>query len=276
MHRVNANGARIPAIGLGTWTLRGTACARMVETALDVGYRHVDTAIMYENEAAVGEGLRASHVAREDIFLTSKVWYTDIAEGKLQRAAEASVKRLGVDYLDLLLIHWPNPRIPLAESIGALNAVRRSGLARNIGVSNFTLPLLAEAITLSEVPPACNQVEYHPYLDQSKLLAACRAAGMAMVSYCPLYRGGPLFLEPAVAAAAQAHGRTPAQIVLRWHIQQEGVAAIPRTTRPERLAENLAVLDFALSDAEMAAISRLRAANERICDFDFAPKWDAA
>ena len=276
MHRVNANGAQIPAIGLGTWTLRGAECTRMVETALDVGYRHVDTAIMYENEEAVGQGLRASPVPREDIFLTSKVWYTDIAAGKLQRAAEASLKRLCVDYLDLLLIHWPNPRIPLADSIGALNAVRRSGLARNIGVSNFTLPLLAEATAISEAPLACNQVEYHPYLDQSKLLAACRAAGMAMVSYCPIYRGGPLFLEPAVVAAAQAHGRTPAQIVLRWQIQQDGVVAIPRTTRSERLAENLAVFDFALSDAEMAALSRLRSANERICDFDFSPKWDVA
>ena len=276
MHRVNANGAQIPAIGLGTWTLRGAECTRMVETALDVGYRHVDTAIMYENEEAVGQGLRASPVPREDIFLTSKVWYTDIAAGKLQRAAEASLKRLGVDYLDLLLIHWPNPRIPLADSIGALNAVRRSGLARNIGVSNFTLPLLAEATAISETPLACNQVEYHPYLDQSKLLAACRAAGMAMVSYCPIYRGGPLFLEPAVVAAAQAHGRTPAQIVLRWQVQQDGVVAIPRTTRPERLAENLAVFDFALSDTEMAALSRLRSANERICDFDFSPKWDVA
>jgi diketogulonate reductase-like aldo/keto reductase len=276
MHRVDANGARIPAIGLGTWTLRGAECTRMVEAALDVGYRHVDTAIMYENEDAVGEGLRASPVPRDEIFLTTKVWYTDIAAGKLQRAAEASIRRLRVDYLDLLLIHWPNPKVPLADSIGALNEVRNAGLARNIGVSNFTLPLIAEATALSEAPLACNQVEYHPYLDQTKVHAACRAAGMAMVSYCPIYRGGPLFLEPAVLDAARAHGRTPAQIVLRWQVQQDGVVAIPRTTRTERLAENLAVFDFALSDGEMAAISKLRSANERICDYDFSPKWDAA
>lgn len=276
MHRVNANGAQIPAIGLGTWTLRGAECATMVAKALEVGYRHVDTAIMYDNEEAVGQGLRASGLPREDIFLTTKVWYTDIAAGKLERAAEASLKRLRVDYLDLLLIHWPNPRVPLADSIGALNAVRNAGLARNIGVSNFTLPLIAQAIALSEAPLACNQVEYHPYLDQSKVLSACRAAGMATVSYCPIYRGGPLFEEPAVLAAAQAHGRTPAQIVLRWQVQQEGVVAIPRTTRPERLRENLAIFDFSLSESEMAAISRLRVANERICDYDFSPKWDAA
>ncbi len=276
MHRVVANGANIPAIGLGTWTLRGGECTRLVEAALDVGYRHVDTAIMYENEEAVGEGLRASPVPREDIFLTSKVWYTDIAAGKLQRAAEASLRRLRSDYLDLILIHWPNPAVPLTDSIGALNAVRRSGLARHIGVSNFTLPLIAEATAISEAPLACNQVEYHPYLDQTKVHAACRAAGMAMVSYCPIYRGGPLFEESAVMAAAQAHQRTPAQIVLRWQVQQDGVVAIPRTTRTERLAENLAIFDFALSDAEMAAISKLRSANERICDYDFSPRWDPA
>jgi len=276
MHRVVANGARIPAIGLGTWTLRGAECTRIVEAALAVGYRHVDTAIMYDNEEAVGQGLRASTVPRAEIFLTSKIWYTDIGAGKLQRAAEASLKRLGVDYLDLLLIHWPNPATPVAESIGALNEVRSAGLARNIGVANFTLPLIAEATRLSQAPLVSNQVEYHPYLDQSKVLAACRAAGMALTSYCPLYRGGPMFLEPAVVAAAEAHGRTPAQVVLRWHVQQDGVVAIPRTTRTERLRENIDVFDFALSEEEMAAISRLRVANKRICDYDFSPKWDAA
>lgn len=275
MHRVVANGAEIPAIGLGTWTLRGAECARIVEAALEVGYRHIDTAAMYENEEAVGQGLRTSSLPREEIFLTSKVWYTDIGAGRLQKAAEASLKRLGVDYLDLLLIHWPNPEIPLADSIGALNEVRAAGMARNIGVANFTLSLIAEATRLSEAPLVTNQVEYHPYLDQSKVLAACRDNGMAVTSYCPLYRGGPLFSEPAVVAAAEAHGKTPAQVVLRWHVQQEGVVAIPRTTKVERLPENIDVFDFALSEEEMGAISRLRVANRRICDYGFSPKWDA-
>ncbi|MCB1420679.1 MAG: aldo/keto reductase [Zhengella sp.] len=276
MHRVEANGASIPALGMGTWTLEGEHCAQMVAEALRVGYRHVDTAAKYANEEAVGEGLRASGLARDDYFLTTKVWFTDIADGDLQRSAEASLKRLGVDAVDLLLIHWPNPAIPLSDSIRALNAVRAAGLARHIGVSNFPSGLLAEAIGLSDAPLACNQVEYHPYLNQDKLKAMLAANGMALTSYCPLYRGGALFDEPAVSNAAAAHGRTPGQIVLRWHVQQDGVIAIPRTSRPERLAENLSVFDFTLSDDEMAAISALRQRNARICDFDFSPVWDAA
>lgn len=275
MHNVEANGASIPALGMGTWTLEGEACASLVADALALGYRHVDTAAAYKNEQAVGEGLRASGFSRDDIFVTTKVWWTDLAAGDLRRSAEDSLRRLGLDYVNLLLIHWPNPEIPLADSIGALNEVRAAGMARNIGVANFTLSLIAEATRLSEAPLVTNQVEYHPYLDQSKVLAACRDNGMAVTSYCPLYRGGPLFSEPAVVAAAEAHGKTPAQVVLRWHVQQEGVVAIPRTTKVERLPENIDVFDFALSEEEMGAISRLRVANRRICDYGFSPKWDA-
>jgi diketogulonate reductase-like aldo/keto reductase len=276
MHVVEANGARIPALGLGTWTLKGDACAEMVEKALGVGYRHVDTAVMYGNEEAVGAGLKASSVPRDAIFLTTKIWYTDIGAGDLERAAEASLRRLGVDRVDLLLIHWPNPQIPLAQSIRALNAARAAGLTRHIGVSNFPTALLAQASAVSDAPLVCNQVEYHPYLDQSKVHAAARQRGMAMVSYCPLHRGGPLFDEPAVQEAARRHARSPAQIVLRWHVQQDGVVAIPRTTRPERLAENFAIFDFTLEPSEMAALSALSIAGHRICDYEFSPQWDAA
>lgn len=276
MRSVSANGAMIPVLGLGTWTLKGAACSELVAHALDLGYRHVDTAAAYDNEAAVGAGLRASGVPRADFFLTTKVWWTDLAPADLERSAEESLKRLGVDHVDLLLIHWPNPSIRLEDTIAALNRVRARGLARHIGVSNFTLGLLSRAIAASEAPLAANQVEYHPYLDQRKMLAACRAAGMAMVSYCPIARGGTLFSEPAIAGAAARHGRTPAQVVLRWHVQQDGVVAIPRTTKKERLAENLAVFDFALDADEMAAISALAGAGRRICDFDFSPDWDPA
>lgn len=276
MHSVTAHGAMIPALGLGTWTLKGAACSELVAHALDLGYRHVDTAAAYDNETAVGAGLSASGVPRDDYFLTTKVWWTDLAPADLERSAEQSLKRLGVDHVDLLLIHWPNPKIRLEDTIAALNRVRARGLARHIGVSNFTLGLLSRAIAASEAPLAANQVEYHPYLDQRKILAACRAAGMAMVSYCPIARGGTLFAEPAIAGAAARHGRTPAQVVLRWHVQQDGVVAIPRTTKKERLAENLAVFDFALDANEMAAISALTGAGRRICDFDFSPAWDPA
>lgn len=276
MHSVEANGASIPALGLGTWTLKGKECSGLVAEALRVGYRHVDTAAAYGNEEAVGEGLRASGVARDAVFVTTKVWWTDLGAADLRRSAEASLSRLGLDAVDLLLIHWPNPAIPLAETVAALNRTREEGLARHIGVSNFPTALLREAIALSDAPLVANQVEHHPYLDQSKVRAVCEAAGMALVGYCPLHRGGGLLQEPVIVEAARAHGRTPGQIVLRWHVQQPGTVAIPRTSRKERLAENAAIFDFVLSDEEMAAISALGSAANRICDYDFSPEWDPA
>ena len=274
MHSVKANGADIPVLGFGTWTLKGGNCAHLVKRALDVGYRHVDTAIMYGNEKEVAQGIAASGVPRDSIFLTTKVWYTDIGSGDLERAAEASLGRLGVDSVDLLLIHWPNPEIPLANSIGALNRARERGLARHIGVSNFTIPLLEEACALSGAPLVCNQVESHPFLDQRRVHAACREHGMAMTAYAPLGRGNVLDAAPIREAAAR-HGRTPAQIVLRWHLQQEGVVCIPRTSRAERIDENARIFDFELAGEEMAAIDALRSANRRICDYAFSPEWDA-
>jgi len=274
MHTVDANGANIPAIGLGTFTLSGENATRLVANALKSGYRHIDTAAMYDNEEAVGAGLRASGIERDDIFLTTKVWPSDIADGDLQRSVEASLRRLNVERVDLALIHWPNPEIPLADSIKALNEVKDRGLARHIGISNFTVALVEQAVALSRHPLACNQIEYHPYLNQDRVLAACRRNGLAVVSYCPLARGSALFKERAVAAPAERHGRTPAQIVLRWHIQQEGVAAIPRSSNPERIADNLDVFDFALDPEEMKAIDTLRTRGYRICDFAFSPEWD--
>lgn len=276
MHHVHANGAAIPALGLGTWTLTGDAAVSLVEHALRIGYRHVDTAAAYGNEEEVGEGLRASGVDRNEVFVTTKVWWTDIAPGALEKSAEHSLKRLGLHQVDLLLIHWPNPRISLEGSIRAMNAVRHAGLTRHIGVSNFTTALMAEALRYSEAPLVANQVEYHPFIDQRKVYATCRAAGMAMVAYCPLHRGRSLSGHRVIADAARRYGKTEAQVVLRWHVQQEGVVAIPRTSRKERLAENAAIFDFALSPEEMAAISALSRANDRICDYGFSPAWDTA
>jgi diketogulonate reductase-like aldo/keto reductase len=276
MHSVSGNGAKIPAIGLGTWTLRDAAATRLVAGALEAGYRHIDTATSYENEAAVGEGLRASGVPRDDIFLTTKVWPTDIAAGDLQRTVEGSLKRLGVEQVDLALIHWPSKTVPLAESIEALNEVRARGLARNIGVSNFTVALIEEAVALSEHPLACNQVENHPLLNQDRVMAACRKHGLALVSYCPLARGSDLFAQGPVSEAAARHGKTPAQVVLRWQVQRDGVVAIPRSSDAGRIRENLDVFDFTLDDGEVAAIDALRSQALRICDFEFSPEWDRA
>lgn len=269
---VQANGAAIPAIGLGTWTLRGEDCVRAVSTALRTSYRHVDTAAAYGNEEAVGEGLRAGGVDRDAVFVTTKVWYEDIGPGDLERSAEASLKRLGLDRVDLLLIHWPNRDVPLRGSIAALCAAKRRGLTQHVGVSNFTTKLLDEAVAASSEPIVANQCEYHPRLDQSRLMAACRRHGVAFVSYAPLGRT-EILRDDTVRAIAADRGRSPAQIVLRWHVQQ-GCVAIPKSGDEGRIAENLAVFDFTLSEAEMARLSALARPDGRMISPAWAPDWD--
>jgi diketogulonate reductase-like aldo/keto reductase len=269
---IHANGATIPSIGLGTWNLRGRECAKAVADALGVGYRHLDTAAMYGNEEAVGDGVRASGLKRDDVFITTKVWHDALRDGALQRSAEASLKRLELEAVDLLLIHWPNRSVPLKESIAALCDTKRRGLARHIGVANFNIALLDESNRLATEPLVANQCEYHPRLDQSRLIAACRAYGMAFVSYSPLGRGEAV-REPAVAAVAKQHRKTPAQIVLRWHTQQAGVAAIPKSANAARIAENIALFDFELTPTEMDRISAESRPHGRMLDPGWA-KWD--
>ena len=276
MHEVNANGAKIPAIGMGTWTLEGETARKLVATALEVGYRHIDTAAMYRNEAAVGQGLKDSGLARDDVFLTTKVWPSEAAADDFIASASASLDRLGVDHVDLILIHWPSKTVPFAETIEALNEVKAKGWTKAIGLSNFTIDQIEEAVALSTTPLACNQIEYHPLLNQTRVIETCRKHGLAVTSYCPLARGGDLFSDPAITGPAARTGASPAQVVLRWHVQQDGVVAIPRTSNPDRLSENLNIGDFQLTDQEMAAISALRGAGYRICDFEFSPEWDAA
>jgi 2,5-diketo-D-gluconate reductase B len=273
MQFVEANGgARIPAIGLGTWELRGRSCARLVEQALKLGYRHIDTAQVYENEREVGEGLRASGVKRDDVFVTTKVWTTHFAPNDLERSTKESLARLRLSEVDLLLLHWPNPQVPLAETLGALARVRKLGMSRHIGVSNFTVALIEQAVRLCEEPLACDQVEYHPYLDQAKVLEACARHGMAVVAYSPVAKGR-VKNDQALARIGHAHGKSAAQVCLRWLVQQN-VAAIPRTSRLERLSENIDIFDFELSEQEMLTISAMGNARERLTDFGFAPKWD--
>ncbi|GAC1563714.1 MAG: aldo/keto reductase [Beijerinckiaceae bacterium] len=272
---VEAHGAKIPAIGLGTWQLSGETCTRAVIAALECGYRHIDTAKMYGNEREVGEGLKSGGVPRDQVFVTTKVWRDDLHDGDLQRSAEESLKRLGLDQVDLLLIHWPNRNIPVKEAVRALCDTRARKLTRHIGVSNFPVPLLQEALSVASEPIVTNQCEYHPWLDQTKVLAACRKHAIAFTSYCPLGRGeGPR--DPAIAKIAQRHGKTPSQVLLRWHIQQPQVIAIPRSGTPAHIKENIGIADFELSGDNMAAISAMTKANSRIVDFDWAPDWDKA
>lgn len=272
MQFVEANGARIPAIGLGTWELRGRACARIVEQAIKLGYRHIDTAQMYENERAVGDALRASGINRDDIFVTTKIWTTHFAPNDLERSVKESLKQLRVSQIDLVLLHWPNPRIPLTETLSALANVKKSGMARHIGVSNFTVALIDEAMAVCPAPLVCDQVEYHPYLNQAKVLDACARHGMALTAYSPVAKGR-VKNDEALARIGATHGKTAAQVCLRWLIQQN-VAAIPRTSRIERLSENIEIFDFILSDDEMRQIFAMGTAQGRLTDFGFAPKWD--
>ncbi len=272
MNYIEANGAQIPAIGLGTWELRGRTCARLVEQALRLGYRHIDTAQVYENERDVGEGLRGSGVKRDDVFVTTKVWTSHFTPHDLERSVKESLVKLRLTEIDLLLLHWPNPQVPLSETLGALARAKQLGLAKNIGVSNFTVALIEEAVAVCPEPLVCDQVEYHPYLDQTKVREACARHGMAVVAYSPVAKGR-IKNDQALTRIGARYRKTAAQVCLRWLVQQN-VAAIPRTSRLERLSENIEIFDFELSDEEMREISDMGSANRRLTDFAFAPKWD--
>ena len=269
---VEANGARIPAIGLGTWELSGRPCARVVEQALRLGYRHIDTAQVYDNEREVGDGVRASGVRRDDVFLTTKVWTNHFAPNDLERSVKESLARLRLPSVDLLLLHWPNSHVPLAETLGALAHAKRMGLTHHIGVSNFTVALIEQAVAGCPEPLVCDQVEYHPYLDQTRVREACARLELAIVAYSPIAKGR-VRNDEILARIGGAHGKSPAQVCLRWLVQQQ-VAAIPRTSRLERLSENIAVFDFALSADEMAEIAAMGSGDGRLTNFGFAPKWD--
>jgi 2,5-diketo-D-gluconate reductase B len=272
MQVVEAHGARIPIIGLGTWELGGRTCARIVEQALRLGYRHIDTAQAYENEREVGDGVRASGIRRDDVFVTTKVWWTHFAPRDLERSAKESLARLRLSHVDLLLLHWPNPGVPLSETMGALCRMKKTGIARHIGVSNFTVALIGQATKLSTEPLVTDQIEYHPYLDQSKVMAACRDHAMAVTAYSPIAQGRAAS-DDTIRRIAAAHGKTASQVALRWLVQRD-IIVIPRTSRVERLTENMSIFDFALSEAEMAEITRLAHPRGRTITPAWAPKWD--
>jgi 2,5-diketo-D-gluconate reductase B len=272
MRYVEANGARIPAVGLGTWDLRGRTCASVVEQALRLGYRHIDTAEMYGNERGVSEGLRASGVSRDHVFITTKVWPDNLAPADLERSTKESLARLRFSEVDLLLIHWPSPRIPLAETMGALCRMKQAGFARHIGISNFTVPLIEEAARLATEPLVTNQIEWHPYLDQSKVVAACRHHRMAVTAYSPIARGRAGD-DAQLRRIGAHHGKTAAQVSLRFLIQ-EGAIVIPRTSKLDRLTENMTIFDFELDPSEMDEIRGLADDATRVVDWSGAPNWD--
>lgn len=268
---LTASGVQIPLLGFGTWQLEPVDARRMVAEALRIGYRHIDTAWIYHNEAAVGDGIRDSGVPRDELFLTTKIWVEHFGHDALLKQAQESAESLGFTP-DLLLLHWPKKDPSFEETLGALNAARDEGLTRHIGLSNFPSAEFRQAQAISSAPLITNQVEYHPYLKLSKLIAAAHDLGSSITAWSPLAQG-KIADDPVIAAIASAHGKTPGQVTLRWLIQQ-GVIAIPRTTKESRARENFDVFDFTLSNAEMASIHGL-ARGERLgpwLDKDF--DWD--
>ncbi|MEX0590225.1 MAG: aldo/keto reductase [Xanthobacteraceae bacterium] len=272
MLAVQANGATIPILGLGTWDLRGKTCARIVEQAIRLGYRHFDTAQSYDNEREVGEGVRASGIAREQVFVTTKVWWTHFSAGAFEQSVAESLAKLKLRYIDLLLLHWPNSSVPLAETIGALCKLKREGLTRHIGVSNFTVALVEEAVGLATEPIVNNQIELHPYIDQSRVIAACRRLGISVTAYSPIARGAAKD-DAVLGKIGRARGKSAAQVSLRYLVQQ-GIIVIPRTSRLERLTENFEIFDFELTDAEMTEIRALASRDGRQISPSWAPSWD--
>lgn len=266
-------GVDVPVIGFGTWKLKEETAQMCVTKAIEAGYRMIDTAQAYENETHVGRGIADAQLPREDLFLTTKVWMSEFGDGDLQASVERSLDQLGTDYCDLILLHWPNKDVPLDETLGALNDVRDRKLTRNIGVSNFTSDQLAEAVKLSRAPILTNQIEYHPFIDQTPVLEAAHALGMSATAYSPLAQGD-VFSDAVLKDIGKKYGKSPAQVTVRWFVQQPGVIAIPRSSSPEHIASNNDILDFSLTPDEMGRINSLKAANMRLIDPGWAPEWD--
>lgn len=275
MLNIQAGDAMIPAIGFGTYGVSDAEIHRLLPAAIDAGFRHIDTAQIYRNEGSIGDYVAASGIARSEFFLTTKVWVSNYAEKFFEASVDESLRKLRTDYIDLLLLHWPGADTPLAEQIAGLNAVVRAGKVRHIGVSNFNRALMAESVRLSSVPLVTNQFEYHPYLNQSLLIDSTLKAGLAVTGYCGMAIGR-VFADATLKDIAARHGRTIAQIVLRWLVQQPGVVTLSRTARIERMASNLSIFDFELDSAEMAAIHALATIDSRIVDPPgLAPVWDS-
>lgn len=274
MHVVSSNGANIPALGFGTFRMSQDEVRAILPKALALGFRHVDTAQIYGNEAAVGEAIHESRIPRADIFLTTKVWVDRFRHDDLIASVDESLEQLQTDHVDLLLLHWPKSEVPLAERIGALNEVVKAGKARHIGVSNFNAAMMAEAARLSDVPLATNQIEYHPYLDQTKVIEAAKKDGLSVTAYYVM-ADGKVPKDQLLREIGSVHGKTAAQVALRWVAQQEGLVALSKTATESRLKENFDIFDFALTPHEMQAIHALARPDGRIINPpQLAEGWD--
>jgi diketogulonate reductase-like aldo/keto reductase len=272
---ISAFGGHLPVVGYGTMLYpKPERAVDLIVHALERGYRHLDTARKYGSEQWVGEGIRASGLPRGDLWITTKVTEENAKADDFARSLDTSLETLGLDYVDLLLIHWPQPNVPLEETLDALAKARREGLAKNIGVSNFTVSLVEEAVGKCSEPLFANQIEYHAYIRQDKVIAACRKHGMLVTCHAPLARGEVL-KDSLIQKIATAHGKTAAQVALKWLIQQPDVSVVPRALEFSEIEENIDIFDFELSQDEMNQISALREMNLRIVNPEVRrPVWD--
>jgi 2,5-diketo-D-gluconate reductase B len=273
MELITTRGLRMPKLGLGTGQLRNAPGQASIELALSLGYRHLDTAEMYTNEGTVGAAIAASGIPRGDIHVTTKVLPEHMRPDDLRRSMERSLAALRTDYIDLYLIHWPMAGMDLGATLGEMIRLQQEGRARAIGVSNFTVAWLRQAVEEVGAPVACNQIEYHVLLDQSAVLRYARKHGVAVIAYAPLARGA-FHANPEMQRIARKHNATTAQVGLKWLLDQDLVAAIPRAGRRESQQQNLDALRLVLDDDDRAAITRLPK-NGRVVNVDFAPAWDS-
>lgn len=258
MEYLKIQGATVPVIGLGTWALRGKKCTETIHTALELGYRHIDTAQMYGNESAIGKALAETTVPREEIFLTTKIMESNLRHENVLRSVQGSLRQIQTDYADLLLIHWPNRSVPISETIQAMNTLQDDGMVKHIGVSNFSVSQIRKAQDASGTPILTNQVEFHPLREQQAILEYCMENNLILTAYSPLAKGR-VTRNSTLADIGRPYGKTPAQIALRWLIQQKNVAAIPKASGREHLEQNLDVFDFELSPDEVRRIRDLGA-----------------
>ena len=270
MKHIDINHEQVPALGLGTYSLKGSDCQEGVADAIALGYRHIDTARAYDNERDVGEGIRQSGIDRDELFITTKIWYTDLVRTNVLNAVDDSLRQLQTQYVNLFLIHWPSDEVPLKETLEALMEVQKQEKARLIGVSNFPPSLLRKAFEIA--PVVCNQVEYHPYLGQSALINIVREHGAMLTAYSPLAQGG-VEEDATLQAIGKNYGKTASQVALRWLVQQDNVAAIPRASSHEHRAANFDIFDFSLTDDEMEQVYNL-SRRERLVNPHWAPVWD--
>ena len=272
MDNLKTQGISMPKLGLGTFRMQGDACRAAVESALSVGYRHIDTAEMYANEESIGAALAAARLPRGELHVTTKVWHENLAPDAIRRAFDTSLEKLRLDHVDLYLVHWPSRSANWGAVFETLMKLKQEGRTRAIGVANFNIALLKTVVEEIKAPIACNQVEYHVMLDQTRLRQFLTAKSIPLVAYCPLAQGR-VASDPTLAAIGRKHGATAAQVALKWLLDQDGVAAIPKASRSESQQANLAALGVKLDDADRKAIAALPK-DKRCVNPGFAPAWD--